>query len=973
MSALKSSRPQILIIDDSLNNLHMLCATLKKAGYKTRGVKNSKMALMSIQACPPDLILLDIRMPGLDGYEVCQRLKANPRVCDIPVIFISALEQPIDLVKAFNVGGCDYITKPFQIEEVLARINHQLMIRTLEKKLIEQNWQLQSEIKQQEKNRRALQESQEKFSKAFLLSPLAMAIAHYPQGEFIDVNQAFLDITGYSKSEILGENENPLTLNLWVDTHQRDQFSTLLKTHQRIQNYEIQIKTKTGDQRTILLCAELLCLQDQLYVLCLLNDITEHKKMAQERNKVLTELQEKIRLEQATRQVVARMRRTLDIEQILRTITEDIRQTLQCDRVGIFRFNPDWSGEFIAESVTAGWQSLMAGDQTFANTLKSNRCTVNLYTKGDRLFLDTYLQATQGGRYNSQLPYICINDIEQSGLDPCYIDLLRQFQAQAYLIVPLFTETQLWGLLACYQNHSPRIWTDTEIHFIVEIGEQLGVTLAQAKLLERAQQQSQALAHAKNLAEIANQTKSEFLAKMTHELRTPLNAILGFTQILQQDSSLSSQVQDYLSIIHHSGNHLLSLINDILDMAKLESGKITLNPRSFNLHQFLDYLRQVLYQRAIAKGLTFEIICDPHLPQTLHADEGKLRQVLLNLLDNSLKFTATGTITLRVTYPSGLRFEVEDTGAGIATELLSTLFNPFCNSPSQEGTGLGLALSQRLVNLMGGQIQVKSQLGQGSRFSFEIPVDWAEEMVSGQGCSCENVIGLAPNQPIYRILVVEDNWANRHHLVNLLQSVGFEVREATQGQEAIGLWQTWFPHLILMDVKMPGMDGHTVAQEIRATAQGQDTVMIALTPQSCTDSVTDLMTLGWDDRLSQPIQEPMVWKKLAEHLGVIYQYTDPVGDCFHELDPLPGAGRIDANQVSFAQLEQALGQMSPEWINQVYQAACKGSDLAILGLLDAMASQFPVLADQLAHWANNFEFDQIITLVEPFESFRDSL
>ena len=971
-ASLNSRQDQILIIDDSLNNLHVLCATLKQAGYKTRGVKNSKMALISIQASAPDLILLDIKMPAMDGYEVCRRLKANPDICNIPVIFISALDQPIDLVKAFEVGGCDYITKPFQIEEVLVRVKHQLTIRGLEKQLTEQNRQLQHEIEQQQIAQKALQESHQKFTKAFLLSPNAMAITEHPQWRFVEVNEAFLDMTGYAKSEILGKD--PSALNLFVNQSQAQRVPDLLRTHKRLQNYDLIVQTKNAEERVVLLSAELLYLQDRLYSLCVFNDITERQKIERERNSILNELQERIELEKVTRQVVERMRRTLELEQIFRSITEDIRQTLGCDRVVIFRFNKDWSGEFVAESVGKGWLSILEFDEKIRQPLESDRCYVNLYTQGQQSLLDTYLRDTQGGRYRNSPPYMCVTNIERSGFDPCYIDLLGQFQAKAYLTVPLFSDRQLWGLLACYQNDNPRLWKDTEINFLVEIGEQLGVALNQAQLLDKARQQSEELNRAIHLAEAANQTKSDFLAKMTHELRTPLNAILGFTQILQQDVTLADSVQEHLSIIHNSGDHLLGLINDVLDMAKLESGGTRLNNNPFDLHKFLNDLGMTIRFQAMAKGLCFQTSIDSRVPHFIEADEIKLRQVLLNLLDNSLKFTESGTIYLRVSYASSLRFEVEDTGSGISPKTLSTLFSPFSNAPSQEGTGLGLALSQRFVNLMGGQIQVQTEVGEGSCFTFELPIESIHHEMRSTGDK---------ERPSYRILAIGEHGADRSYIVHLLQSIGFEVREATREAEVMALWEGWFPHLMLIDISISTMDGRAIAQRIRATPQGHHVVIIAMIPESF-DAFINLQAMEWDDCIHYPINEATLIEKMAHCLQIPYS-SDRNSDGSHysqasyhplsaststsllALDPywrLPRTTDIE-------QLKDHLNQMPLDWTEELYQAACRGSDLTILQLVASIPEQFQNLSDRLAGWANDFQFEQIISLIEPIEISQD--
>lgn len=441
--------------------------------------------------------------------------------------------------------------------------------------------------------------------------------------------------------------------------------------------------------------------------------------------------------EQATLRVIEQMRQTLEIKQIFQTTSTELRQLLQCDRVLIYRFNPDWSGSFVAESVAAGWHSVLYAPpgtpDFFAESTHTDRCTVRTWTQQDWV-QDTYLQETQGGVYRQGATYLCVRDIYQPNFSPCYLDLLEKLEARAYLTVPILQGNHLWGLLAAYQNSGPRNWQTSEIHLATHISTQLGVAIQQADLLAQTQQQSEDLKKARDAAEAASRAKTQFLAHMSHELRTPLNSILGFTQLISQEADLNTEHQDYLSIINRSGQHLLNLINDVLEGARLEANQTTLQESRFDLYGLLRNITEMLQLAATQKQLQFFVQVEPDVPAQITADQSKLRQVLLNLLDNAIKFTEQGRVCLRVssrlatTDPCAgwLYFAVEDTGYGIAPEEMNSLFQAFVQTEagrqSNRGTGLGLAISDRLVQLMGGRLEVHSLPGEGSIFEFEIPV-----------------------------------------------------------------------------------------------------------------------------------------------------------------------------------------------------------------------------------------------------------
>ncbi len=471
-----------------------------------------------------------------------------------------------------------------------------------------------------------------------------------------------------------------------------------------------------------------------------------------------------------------------------------------------------------------------------------------------------------------------------------------------------------------------------------------------------------ALEFAAEQAKIANQAKSHFLAKMSHELRTPLNAILGFSQIMNRDNNLSPEQRQYLKIINRSGEHLLSLINDVLEMSKIEAGRISFNENHFDLLQVIDSIAEMLQLKASSRNLQLILECDAALPKYVMTDESKLRQVLINLLDNAIKFTQNGWVKLRVflgTEISHVFFEISDTGQGISESELHLLFEPFMQTKTglqaMQGAGLGLTISKQFVNLMGGELTIQSQVGKGSMFTFDIQVRLAEVIAQEKNSPAQRIIGLEPGQPQYRILVAEDVEENRLLMVKLLTPLGFDIRTVKNGLEAIAVWKKWKPDLIWMDMLMPVMDGYEATRRIKAMPGGKETVIIAITANAFSDAQIATKEAGCDDYMAKPYQAKVLFEKMSQHLGVRYCYRNENKSLY------------DRDRSNFVLTAESFQVMPQKWISQLHQAALAMDEDLITELIEELPADQKTLAENLTSLVDNFRLDLILNLTEAHE------
>ena len=779
---------------------------------------------------------------------------------------VELLETDFHLLMRIN----PYLLEDGQLDGVVISFIDIDELKTIQKQVHLVNEELkasQSELRQfnqdlekrVEERTAALQKSEARL-RAILETTSSLIYLKDIEGRYLLVNRQYLNSFNLTKADILGKRDHDIFPSDAVEMILDHDAQVIAK--KSVLNFEESVTLPDGSLHTyISIKAPLIDEQGEVYAMCgISTDISKQKETE-------VELRASATRERTILNVVRKIRETLDLEEIFQVTTDKLRETLQCDRVTIYQFQSDWSGQFVAESYDHQWINLIDNQQQY-------------------IWQDTYLQETQGGRYRENETFT-VEDIYDEDFSDCHRQMYQQIQAKSFTTAPIFRRNQLWGLLAAYQNDLPRQWKEGEIRLLTQASIQLGISIAQADLFAQLQNQTLQLQQAKEVAETANQAKSAFIAHTSHELRTPLNAILGFAQILNRESDLTSKQQRGVEVIQRSGQHLLTLINDILYIAKIEAGKLNLELTDFSLPSFLENLQAMIQIRCQKKQIKFEHCVFANLPSVIRGDETRLRQLLLNLLSNAVKFTTKGKVTFSVGYVGDfpryksdiaegnhnhkkIRFHIADTGRGIPEDKLADIFLPFhqldINGSPQEGTGLGLSISQSIVEQMGSKIEVKSTLGKGSEFWFDLELPNVDSPTRSTPTSNFQLDIIGYQGAKRQILIVDDLENNREILVNFLTPLGFEIITAHSGTEAITKTQEYQPDLIILDLVMPELDGLAVTQILRREAAWQDLPIIIVSASTLPTDESQCYQVGANAFLAKPLNFEQLLQLLETHL-----------------------------------------------------------------------------------------------------------
>ncbi|MEK8017993.1 MAG: response regulator [Candidatus Parabeggiatoa sp.] len=983
-----TSKASILVVDDTLANLRLLIRMLSQQGYQVRPASSGHQALLAAREEPPDLILLDIMMSNMDGYTVCEHLKKDERTRDIPVIFISALSEVLDKVKAFSVGGVDYISKPFQLEEVLARLKTHIALQNLQK-----------QVKAREA---ALRESQQKY-KSLVHSIEGVVWEAEPKTfQFTFISKQAERFFGYPYQNWLNDP------HFWTDhIHPDDRNRVLAYCAERVvaeKEHHFEYRMITENNRTIWIKMLITVVLDnhQAVKLCgVMFDITEQKQMEIALQSAHDDLEMKVETRttalktanaQLQEEVIERKRaeielkeyqdqledlvekRTLELKQANQQLQEEIAerkltekalrenqktlakaqkiahlgnwhfdlatnqitwsdeiyhifdlnpQTFQPTLETIFEhFHPDdvfFAKEKLAEIVQGTrlmpiehriirpngeirfveWQN----EVEYAIDNKPIRFVGTLQDITERKRAENSLKRFRAALDNAADAIFIIDrdkmkfvDMNQMACDSLGYSRDELLSLGPHDIKPSLTQAQLAAQFdeVIQSRRQGKIETihqrKTGSEFPVEILLQSRqfddgyLLVASIRDVTERKKFENSLKQAKEAAESANRAKSEFLANMSHEIRTPMNAVIGFSELLSSLVTDKKQ-KNYLKAIQMAGKALLTLINDILDLSKIEAGRLEIEYEAINPYTIFNELKQIFAVKITEKPLVFLLELDQALPPALILDETRLRQVLLNLIGNAIKFTDKGYIKLQAqkiyTQENRSKLDliiaVEDTGIGIPDEQQAMIFESFRQQDGQSvrqygGTGLGLAISKRLVEMMNGQICVKSTVGLGSVFEITLrDVEVSSTVLTeseGEGFNYEDIVFEKA-----LVLVVDDIEANRNLIQEWLSQVNLDVIEAENGIEALLFAEEYQPNLILMDIRMPVLDGYEASQKLKENQNTQNIPVIALTASVTLEEKTKVEALGFDGFLSKPINISELFNELSHHLKYTAENT----------------------------------------------------------------------------------------------------
>jgi PAS domain S-box-containing protein len=1067
----------ILVVGGFPVIISLVRTTLEERGYGVVVATNYSDALQLAALTTPDLILLDLDIPGIDGYDICRQLKTLPVSQNIPVIFMKDGTVAGDKAKWYQLGAVDYLTKPICIEELVTRIKthitiarHQKELATVNRKMEQHaaarvaelhtaNEQLQMELAMSKRVEENLQMSENRLNEA-------LHIAHIGSWELDHVNNVLVWSDETFRMFEIDSDQFGGTYEAFLSTiHPGDRDAVNVA-------YKKSLTTRTPysiDHRLLFSDGRVKYVHEQcetsydgvkpIRSIGTVQDITERK-----------------RLEDALFFVAQRGWQT-DAERFLDALARFLGDNLNVDYVIIDKITEDPT---VAETVALYVKGTMAPNMRYA--LKGTPCEnvigrrLCVYPQGvQQLFPEDTLLTQMGvegyigiplwdstGRVIGLIALLSSRQLQDIPIATQLLQLIAtraaaelereqsdrllrmrehefrtlaeslpdaivrfdregrciyvnpefervnhlsakevhgkaliEFSPELVPMIDVFTKKLMTVMNSGMVDKIDLSWTMDEkltywfVRFVPEFddsGKVAGALTIWSDITDRKNAEEELIKYrnhleelverrtrelsesnaqliiAKEQAEFANKAKSTFLANMSHELRTPLNSILGFARLTKESPEVTAEQRKNLDIITLSGGHLLNLINNVLDISKIESGRMTLETAPTDLYQLIQEMKSLLYVNAEERGLYFFVEQSPELPRRIETDGGKLRQVLINLIGNAIKYTMQGGIVMRVMIAEEtdervrLRFEIEDTGPGISEVDRKRIFKPFIQLKGQgiveTGTGLGLAISRQYVELMGGRIDVTGEKGKGSLFFFEIPVKELPMEERAIAPERGRVIGMEGGQPRYRLLIAEDQLENRILLHKILDQLEVDIKEGANGKEALEIFKQWDPDLIFMDIRMPVMDGLEATHRIKSTDAGAHTKIIAITAQALEDDRMRIMKAGCDDFIRKPYRDAEIFDILSRHLGLRFVYEEK---------PI-----IPQKEPEIELRPENLALLPSDLIKKLHFAVIGLNPERIQELTNQIMDRDPAVGGALQKLVSRFDFDRLLQLLDEY-------
>ncbi|GAK54279.1 putative Histidine kinase [Candidatus Moduliflexus flocculans] len=933
---------EILIVNNHRDQADALRALLERSGYEVCVKHDGKDALETIRRRQPTMVISAITMPEMDGYELCQRVKADDALKEIPVILLTPLSDPQDIIRGMESGANNFVVIPYEEKFLLSRIRYILANQELRK-------MTKSEM------------GMEIFfgGKKYFFTPDRIQIIDLLLSTYETAVQKNIELEK-TRVNYLALLETSADAVVVVDQHQVVQFVNPAAERlfdcsaQALLNqpfaYPVQADTTTelhiSHRDGSVAIAEMRVTQtdwrEERAYLATLRDITQRKKAeeaVQQRNRQLSLLNH----------VSQMFSSSLELHTVIETVLKEVQTLLNAFSVSLWLLESDTRELVCKHAKGPGCDAL----------------------------IDMRLRVGQGltGWAAQQNQTLLIADTWNDARHFKQVGQQAQETSRSMLSIPLRSKGQVIGVLNL-TNPNIGHFTEQDVTLLEPIAAAAATALENARLytearreITRREEMEEELRQAKSVAEQANQSKSVFLASMSHELRTPLNAILGFSQLIARSKRLDPSEQEDLNIIIRSGEHLLTLINQVLDLSKIEAGRMIVNSNEVDLHRLLQDLTDLFSLRAREKGLRLIVECPPNIPHFIISDEVKLRQILINLLNNAIKFTKNGNVTLRVSQssyqqadiePSAsqnvLQFSIQDTGPGISQAEQEKLFQQFVQTTSgqalQEGSGLGLAISRKFTDMLGGHIHVISVPGEGSTFHITIPMQICD--TPPKESVTQHVVALAPGQPRYRVQIADNNTENLRLLTALLQPPGFELFVA----DTLDNWDIWEPDIILFD---PVVIGYDAIKRIKTDPRGQRIRIAALSAIPFEEERQTALAAGCDDFLRTPFYPNDLFALLQKHLGAQYLYENA--------SPQPP---LKEEEHEMSASDEYAQEIPPELIERLKYATNLADIVMLTTAIDDIGQHDDTFASSLRVFAHDFDYARIVDALKQYDAKNKS-